>query len=58
MKEMYEGGKKSETSLARAVHILTLGAFAWEEDSSDVIEIGVSANIFAIYMNVEVMSHN
>ena len=55
---MYEGGKKSETSLARAVHILTLGAFAWEEDSSDVIEIGVSANIFAIYMNVEVMSHN
>ena len=28
---MYENGTKSETALARAVHILTLGAFAWEE---------------------------
>ena len=54
---MYEGGKKSETSLARAVHILTLGAFAWEEDSSDVIEIGVSSNIFAIYIYYEYRIH-
>eukprot|EP00550_Attheya_septentrionalis_P012964 CAMPEP_0198304944 /NCGR_PEP_ID=MMETSP1449-20131203/57651_1 /TAXON_ID=420275 /ORGANISM="Attheya septentrionalis, Strain CCMP2084" /LENGTH=2807 /DNA_ID=CAMNT_0044007473 /DNA_START=500 /DNA_END=8923 /DNA_ORIENTATION=- len=28
----YEGGAMSETSLARAVHLLTLGAFAWQDD--------------------------
>ena len=26
----YEGGEKSETAVARAVHLLTLGAYAWE----------------------------
>jgi len=37
-KSMYEHGAKSETALARAVHILTLGAFTWEEDIQDSIE--------------------
>ena len=32
--EMYEHDTKSETSLARAIHIITLGAFAWEDSSS------------------------
>ena len=31
---MYECGTKSEASLARAIHILTLGSFAWQSDSS------------------------
>lgn len=40
---MYESGAKSEASLARAVHILTLGAFAWEENSSvGGTDVGVS----------------
>lgn len=48
---MYEGGTKSEASLARAVHILTLGAYAWQDDSpSDVIEIGVSERIFLLHV--------
>lgn len=34
---MYENGTKSETALARAVHILTLGAFAWEEKSPSCV---------------------
>lgn len=41
---MYETDAKSETALARAVHILTLGAYAWEEDSSeDKITIGTES---------------
>lgn len=28
----YEAGVKSETVLARAIHLLTLGVYAWEED--------------------------
>eukprot|EP00804_Cyclotella_cryptica_P026552 CCRYP_015394-RC/>CCRYP_015394-RC protein AED:0.06 eAED:0.06 QI:168/1/1/1/0.85/0.76/21/3141/1947 len=36
-REMYEKGTKSETALARAVHILTLGAFAWEETLSSFV---------------------
>lgn len=37
-KQMYVEDIKSETVLARAVHLLTLGAYAWEEEecSSDV----------------------
>ena len=31
---MYESGAKSEASVARAVHILTLGAFTWEDNTS------------------------
>jgi hypothetical protein len=31
----YEGDEKSETALARAVHILTLGAFAWQNARAD-----------------------
>jgi hypothetical protein len=31
----YEGGDRSETALARAVHLLTLGAFAWQSASPD-----------------------
>ena len=31
----YEGGDRSETALARAVHLLTLGAFAWQNASPD-----------------------
>jgi len=31
----YEGGDKSETALARAVHLLTLGAYAWQDASAD-----------------------
>ena len=27
----YEGGDKSETAVARAVHLLTLGAYAWQD---------------------------
>ena len=30
----YEGGEKSETALARAVHLLTLGAYAWQDASA------------------------
>lgn len=43
-KEMYENGTKSEASLARAVHILTLGAFAWDDDTSSLggVDAGVS----------------
>lgn len=33
-KEMYNEEIKSETVLARAVHLLTLGAYAWESDWS------------------------
>ena len=29
---MYEKDTKSETVLARAVHLLTLGAYAWGDD--------------------------
>ncbi|KAL3922161.1 MAG: hypothetical protein SGILL_002354 [Bacillariaceae sp.] len=31
----YEGDERSETALARAVHLLTLGAFAWQDASAD-----------------------
>jgi hypothetical protein len=31
----YEGGDRSETALARAVHLLTLGAYAWQNASPD-----------------------
>jgi hypothetical protein len=31
---MYEADIKSETVLARAIHLLTLGVYAWEEDPS------------------------
>lgn len=31
----YEGDERSETALARAVHILTLGAYAWQDASAD-----------------------
>ena len=33
--EAYEGDERSETALARAVQILTLGAFAWENAKSN-----------------------
>jgi hypothetical protein len=33
---MYESAPKSETSLSRALHILTLGAFSWEETPPSV----------------------
>lgn len=33
---MYEKGVKSESALARAVHLLTLGAFVWEDNSIDL----------------------
>lgn len=32
--EMYESGTRSEASVARAIHILTLGAFVWQNNSS------------------------
>ena len=31
----YEGGDKSETAVARAVHLLTLGAYAWQDASEE-----------------------
>lgn len=31
----YEGDERSETALARAVHILTLGAYAWKDAKAD-----------------------
>jgi hypothetical protein len=37
-KTMYEKGALNETLLARAVHLLTLGAFCWEESSPKSVE--------------------
>jgi hypothetical protein len=34
----YEGDERSETALARAVHLLTIGAFAWQDASADDTE--------------------
>ena len=31
----YEGDDKSETAVARAVHVLTLGAYAWQDASAE-----------------------
>ena len=31
----YEGDERSETALARAVHLLTLGAFAWQDSKAE-----------------------
>jgi hypothetical protein len=40
---MYESGTKSEASLARAIHILTLGSFAWQDNlASGGTDVGVS----------------
>lgn len=41
---MYENGTKSEASLARAVHILTLGAFAWDDDTSSLGGVGAGVS--------------
>lgn len=37
-KVAYENGERSETALARAVHILTLGAFAWQDAHAEDME--------------------
>jgi hypothetical protein len=43
---MYESGTKSEASLAKAIHILTLGAFAWQDNlTSGGTDVGVSESM-------------
>jgi len=37
-KSVYESKEKSETALARAVHLLTLGAYAWMEENRPDLE--------------------
>ncbi|KAL3922278.1 MAG: hypothetical protein SGILL_002291 [Bacillariaceae sp.] len=34
----YEGNERSETALARAVHVLTLGAFSWKDAAANDME--------------------